>query len=475
MNDIAFKPFKQSLFSAGNLETKVFTKEEYVTLIPPVSTQEYDRLKTSILEQNGLLMPIILNQDHVVLDGHHRLRACKELGIPISYAKKDFTGKPLEELKYVVTVNLHRRHLDEFQKAEIALKYDKLFKKIARDRWEASKYTSETGGAAAEKRWSAADNDGEDDVGTDMDVNGPRQDEGMPSLSGDRDRIGYKGSATTQELAEQFGVSTSTLDRVKTILDQASPEQVESLRNKGETGEGPGVRTVYDQVQQEKLKSKLSTSGGAEELRRDNLKLLNKDFRTVSRGDIPDGSVDLVMVLDFPEPRIREDEGGRQYSQLMESASNWLKDGGILAMHCEQRFLPRTICEKPPLLQFYDLLAVFETGFYEQRPSRTIFPQEVRHMVVYVKGVRETQPTSPQVGSTNRVGGGSEVFSTEQEFALQMIKRLSPSGAVIVSPFMGQSRGIDGLAALEAGRIYIGIEPETTQYLSAMNLLYETE
>jgi ParB-like chromosome segregation protein Spo0J len=65
-------------------------------------------------------MPIVLNQDNVILYGHHRLRACKELGIPISYSKKDFTGKPLEELKYVVSVNLHRRHLDEFQLVEIA-------------------------------------------------------------------------------------------------------------------------------------------------------------------------------------------------------------------------------------------------------------------------------------------------------------------------------------------------------------------
>lgn len=52
----------------------------------------------------------------------------------------------------------------------------------------------------------------------------------------------------------------------------------------------------------------------------DNLKLINKDFRTITKEDIPDGSVDLVLVLDFPEPRIREDEGGRQYQQLMNAS-----------------------------------------------------------------------------------------------------------------------------------------------------------
>ena len=130
--------------------------------------------------------------------------------------------------------------------------------------------------------------------------------------------------STTREVsptktAEQFGVSTSTLDRVKTILDHGTPEQIQSLRDKGETG--PGVRTVFEQVQHEKLKSKLQqqqTDSPAQEIRRDNLKLINKDFRVVTKQEIPDGSVDLVLVLDFPEPRIREDDGGRQYQQLME-------------------------------------------------------------------------------------------------------------------------------------------------------------
>jgi len=72
-------------------------------------------------------MPIVLNQDNVILDGHHCLRACKELGIPVSYSIRDFTGKHLDELKYVVSVNLHRRHLDEFQR-EVAIKLQALQK-----------------------------------------------------------------------------------------------------------------------------------------------------------------------------------------------------------------------------------------------------------------------------------------------------------------------------------------------------------
>ncbi len=83
--------------------------------------------------------------------------------IPISYSKKDFTGKPLEELKYVVSANLHRRHLDEFQRAEIALEYDKLYRKIARGKWASTKYTSESGAEAASKRWASGNGDEQED------------------------------------------------------------------------------------------------------------------------------------------------------------------------------------------------------------------------------------------------------------------------------------------------------------------------
>jgi hypothetical protein len=47
----------------------VSTKEEYIRLIPPLTSSEYERLKRSIKEEGGLLVPVVLNQNNVVLDG----------------------------------------------------------------------------------------------------------------------------------------------------------------------------------------------------------------------------------------------------------------------------------------------------------------------------------------------------------------------------------------------------------------------
>ena len=71
------------------------------------------------------------------------------------------------------------------------------------------------------------------------------------------------GSATTQELAEQFGVSTSTLDRVKTILEEGSPEQIQALREKGETGKW--ASTKYTSESGAEAASKRWASGNGDE------------------------------------------------------------------------------------------------------------------------------------------------------------------------------------------------------------------
>lgn len=51
------------------MKSIVSTKEEYIRLIPPLTSSEYERLKRSIKEEGGLLVPVVLNQNNVVLDG----------------------------------------------------------------------------------------------------------------------------------------------------------------------------------------------------------------------------------------------------------------------------------------------------------------------------------------------------------------------------------------------------------------------
>src|SRR5262245_50075885 len=63
----------------------------------------------------GLQEPIVLYRGSI-LDGRNRARACEEAGITPRYS--EYAGD--DPLAYVVSKNLHRRHLSESQRAMIA-------------------------------------------------------------------------------------------------------------------------------------------------------------------------------------------------------------------------------------------------------------------------------------------------------------------------------------------------------------------
>src|SRR5918995_865531 len=106
-------------------------KSEYASMVPKQSPEEYESLKQSIKEENGLYVPIIVNQNCIVLDGHHRYKACQELGIEPETVVKEFNNE-LDEQLFVVDCNLVRRQLNSFRRTELALRSKPILEAIAK-------------------------------------------------------------------------------------------------------------------------------------------------------------------------------------------------------------------------------------------------------------------------------------------------------------------------------------------------------
>jgi len=169
---------------------------EYDKLLPRMSSEEFAELKTSI-ETEGQHYPIIVNEDLQVLDGHHRFRACNELGIEPDFEVKRFEDKLLEK-KFVIEANLRRRHLNNFQLVELAVPLLEIEKSLAKKR-------QSQGGK-----------------------NGRKMQLGIVS-DGSAPEPEFKAKAT-EVVAKKAGVSTRTFERGKKIIENASEDEKQKLR-----------------------------------------------------------------------------------------------------------------------------------------------------------------------------------------------------------------------------------------------------
>lgn len=86
---------------------------------PPLSPDEYRALHDSI-EQHGIQVPILVDSDGVVVDGHHRKKIATELGIAeVPTRVLDRTYTETEKRTLALTLNLDRRHLTREERRAI--------------------------------------------------------------------------------------------------------------------------------------------------------------------------------------------------------------------------------------------------------------------------------------------------------------------------------------------------------------------
>jgi ParB-like chromosome segregation protein Spo0J len=178
-------------------------------MLPQMTEQEFSELKASIQTQ-GQHYPIIVNEDLEVLDGHHRFRACTELGIEPDFEVRKFDDKLLEK-KFVIEANLRRRHLNNFQLVELAVPLLEIEKALAKQR------QSKGGKMGRELQLGLASDDAEP----------------QPQ---------FKAKAT-EVVAKKAGVSTRTFERGKKIIEKATEEDKQLLRE-GKTS----IAKVYREV-----------------------------------------------------------------------------------------------------------------------------------------------------------------------------------------------------------------------------------
>lgn len=91
---------------------------ENYQVMPPLTADEYNELKTDIASR-GVMVPIEYDEHGNVLDGHHRVQICAELGIR-DFPKVIRTGMTeAEKRTHARKLNMARRQLNQEQRREL--------------------------------------------------------------------------------------------------------------------------------------------------------------------------------------------------------------------------------------------------------------------------------------------------------------------------------------------------------------------
>lgn len=99
---------------------------ENIDGLEPMTEEDFFRLKDHI-KKNGIMTPLIVKEladSYRIIEGHHRLRAAKELGlteVPVQYLQKNLSAKAEREL--AVKANLLRRQISNKDKEKLLFQY----------------------------------------------------------------------------------------------------------------------------------------------------------------------------------------------------------------------------------------------------------------------------------------------------------------------------------------------------------------
>jgi len=97
------------------MTTPKLEPHEFSKLFPPITEEDFVKLVADI-KANGLHQHIVRYQGKI-LDGNNRYRACSIAGREPTFA--DFTGIDADAKAYVISANIHRRHLSPEQRRAI--------------------------------------------------------------------------------------------------------------------------------------------------------------------------------------------------------------------------------------------------------------------------------------------------------------------------------------------------------------------
>lgn len=353
------------------------------------------------IEEIGLLHPVVIRADNVLIAGERRLEACKLLGwqkVPVR----------IVDLQSIVRgeydENTMRKDFTNSEAFAIYAEVKPLMQAEAKGRQEATQFGGNGGG------------------------NFPPPDKGK----------------TRDKAAAGVGRSGKTMEKIETIVYAAEemglPELVEIMDNKS-------VEAAYKELEKAKKKKERSEiAKKAKDVRpSDRWHVYNSDMQTWTS----ERQYDFI-VTDPPYPR----EFLYLYESLAIRANEWLKDGGLLIAMCGQSYLDEIYAMMSRHIDYYWTAAYLTPG--QPTPLRQVNVNTTwKPLLIFSKGKYEGKIFG-DVFRSDRNDKEFHEWGQSVSGMYDIVSKVCLPGQYILDPFCGA--GTTGVAALKHECFFDGVE-----------------
>jgi hypothetical protein len=394
----------------------VTTNEEYAKLVHPLTDNEYKALEEDI-KKNGQLDPIKINQQGIILDGHHRFKILQKLNIEPKTEINNIL--PDLEEEFVININLVRRQLNDYQKAELGFKLETIYSERAKQRCLLNLRNSK-----------------------------------VSTLSNDNIEQQEKGR-TGDIISVKIGTSPATYNRAKKIILEGSESTKEKLRKGKST-----ISKVYNKIQYEQKRTELRNIKPVIELP-DKCKLYQGDFNIIGK-NITDNSIDLI----FTDPPYSM-KYINLYGDVSRLATRVLKPGGSLVVYAGE--LKQIFEQIGDHLEYYWRICV-KHEISGQMHDKPIYV-DWKPLLWFVKGKIDRNTVEPlhDLIESNKPDKSTHEWAQSPVEAEYIIGKLTLENQIVLDPFMGD--GTTGMATLKLNRQFIGIEIDAYRFSNAQRRL----
>jgi hypothetical protein len=407
-------------------------------LLPKLSEEDYQRLRADIAER-GIMVPVEVDEDGNILDGHHRMAIAQELGIKCpTIVRRDMAEH--DKRIHAVMLNLARRQLTGPQKVLLGRRIE-----------------PDIAARAAARRAQAEG-----------------QPRGTKSSLPDSCPEENQGKETRDEVAEVVGLGSGrTYERNKKVMDQAeemakeSPEIAEVLaaaeRGEAEMGD---VRKALGRAERQKAEERQV----AEERDEIDPPIIKSASASDWLASLDEGSADL-LITDPPYATDVDD--------IEDFARHWVP----LAMSAVKPTGRAYICTGayPEELRAYLSVLLEQTGFTVANvlawhypdtlgPTPKLDYKSTWQAIFHIRGAEAGPLDSPLMVEQTTVqtfnmnsgitGGRRHAWQKPDGLAERLIRHSTKPGDLVIDPFTGT--GTFMMAAARLGRVAKGcdIDPE---------------